>query len=257
MEEISLREEEESMEYRMLMVYAQRTLPKYAQMEKAQCGNGADTSNLKEGQAAAKSALLQKEPKKKKKKNPFKRLIPKCVKPVHDGKEHPYDQNNGESPEEERAQSIARRMQRIIQRIKKQEKESGFRMRRASSVQVDGEDEDELIANIVQILRFAGDELNDQITQHRSLLERIQGLWSYSFFSKVADHFLEDSVPGSGEEQEQQINRIALCVHATTALTQLDNHPMNRLLGFGARYIKDNYSPWINSHGGWLVIQQQ
>ena len=35
-------------------------------------------------------------------------------------------------------------------------------------------------------------------------------------------------------------------------LTTIDNHPMNRVLGFGTKYLKENFSPWIQQHGGWV-----
>ncbi|XP_073477611.1 apoptosis facilitator Bcl-2-like protein 14 [Aquarana catesbeiana] len=258
MEEVPLQEEEEvTMEFRMLMYYAQRSLSesKFLNLQRAVSSQRGQTtiSNGKEEKANGETKKPKSKPKKKRWP---KTLTPACLRPPKSKKKTMNDPlEKAMDPEEERARSIVSQLQRIVQRIKKQEKESGFRMlRRVSSIQQDGEDEDEIIANIVQILRATGDRLNDEITEERTLMEKIKGLWSYSFYKKVTDCFLSEVVPTSDGEEEEQTSKIAMCLHATTALTTLENQPMNKILGFGTRYLQDNYSPWIQSRGGWEKV---
>ncbi|XP_040201313.1 apoptosis facilitator Bcl-2-like protein 14 [Rana temporaria] len=252
MEEIPLQEEEEvTMEYRVLMVYAQRSLSesKYLNLQRAISSQGGQTAigNGKEEKANGETKTPKSKPKKKRWP---KTLTPACLRPPKKTMNDPLEK--AKDPEEERARSIVSQLQRIVQKITKQEKQSGFRMmKRVSSIQHDGDDEDEIIANIVQILRATGDRLNDEITEERTLLEKIKGLWSYNFYKKVTDCFLSEVVPTSDADEEEQTSKIAMCLHATTALTTLENQPMNKILGFGTRYLKDNYSPWIQSRGGW------
>ncbi|CAI9594795.1 unnamed protein product [Staurois parvus] len=251
MDEVPLQEEDEdTMEYRVLMAYAQRSLSKSKFLELQRAVGQTTISNGKEEKANEET----KNPKSKQKKKRWpKTLTPACLRPPKSKKKTMNDSlGKTKDPEEERARSIVRGVQRIVEKIKKQEKENGFRMyRRVSSVQQDGDDEDELIANIVQILRATGDRMNDQIKEERTLMERIRGLWSYNFYKKVTDCFLLEIVPTYDAEEEQQTSKIAMCLHATTALTTLENQPMNKILGFGTRYLKENYSPWIQSRGGW------
>ncbi|XP_068133423.1 apoptosis facilitator Bcl-2-like protein 14 [Hyperolius riggenbachi] len=260
MDEIPLKEEENSMEYRLLMAYAQRALPK-SKFASVQDHMRPRESHKAVSKGTENKAVTNGEvhKKKAKRKNWRKRLTPKCLRsPENESMMASASLRNGEKPVEERARTIASTLHDIVQRIKRAETEDGgFRgFTRMHSVQPDGgSDEDEIIANIVQILRSTGDKLNDQINQEKSLVEKIQDLWSYTFFKKVADSYLSDAIPTSEpEEEEQQTDRIALCVHATAALSTLDNQPMNRVLGFGARYLQENYSPWVQSKGGWENI---
>ncbi|KAM5171213.1 apoptosis facilitator Bcl-2-like protein 14 isoform 1-T2 [Mantella aurantiaca] len=255
MEEVPLQEEDEdTIEYRMFVIYAQRSLSnsKYLALQRAISTQGGHTTTSN-GKDEKTNAEEKKTEKQHKKKGWPKKLTPACLRPqkskrkIVDG-----SLEKVKSPEEEKASNIVSQMQRIVQRKIKQEKKSGYRMvRRVSSIQQDGDDEDEIIANIVQILRAVGDKVNNQITEERTLMEKIKRLWSYDFYKKVTDCFLSETVPISDTEEEQQTTKIALCLHATTALTTLENQPMNKVLGFGARYLRENYSSWIQSRGGW------
>ncbi|XP_072256069.1 apoptosis facilitator Bcl-2-like protein 14 [Pyxicephalus adspersus] len=259
MDEIPLQEEEHSTEYRVLMAYAQRSLSasKFMALQRAISSKGDDTTVSKETEEKANGEAKISDSKHKKKGWPSK-LTPACLRlPKTKKNKVAGVQENAKSPEEERVTRIVSRMQRIVQRIKKQEKEQvegRFRMIcRASSIQHDGDvkDEDEIIASIVEILRNTGDRLNEQMTEEKTLIDRMKEFWSYDFYKKLQDCFLSETVPMSATEEEQQTDRIAMCLHATAALTTLDNQPMNKVLGFGARYLKENYSPWIQSQGGW------
>ncbi|XP_063785330.1 apoptosis facilitator Bcl-2-like protein 14 [Pseudophryne corroboree] len=263
MDEIPLQEEETTMEYRVMMAYAQRTMPasKYHHLlGKTPSGQGAEEVTCNgEGHRVEERTPRQKD----KKKSLRKWLTPQCLRaPSYKrkkGRHAPEDMWNPcavENPDLERTKAIAHRLQDIIQRITKRSREDGgYRcMQRACSVEADGDGDDELIANIVEILRSSGDALNEQLMKEKDISQKLQSSWSYGFFRKLADYYLCDSAPASGSEYQQQTSKIALCIHATTKLTALDNQPMNKVLGFGVRYLQENYTPWIHSQGGWEKV---
>ncbi|XP_018424412.1 PREDICTED: apoptosis facilitator Bcl-2-like protein 14 [Nanorana parkeri] len=258
MDEIPLQEEEEcGMEYRLFMGYAQRSLSasKYLALQRAMPSQGGYTTASNGKEEKGNGEPIKEKNIHKKKKWP-KVLTPACLRPPK-SKEEGKLLKAARNPEEEKAQHIVSALQRIVRKIKAQDKESGFRMiQRSSSIQHDGDDEDEVIANIVQILRTTGDKLNDQMTDERTLMERIKGLWSYDFYKKVTECFLSETVPSNTTEEEEQTSKIALCLHATTALSTLENQPMNKVLGFGIQYLKENYSPWVQSRGGWEKVME-
>ncbi|OCT58190.1 apoptosis facilitator Bcl-2-like protein 14 [Xenopus laevis] len=111
--------------------------------------------------------------------------------------------------------------------------------------------EDRLIRQLVEILKTSGDEINKRITQDPDLMLSMKADMTYSRFKETAERFLHDSVLPWDKEVEEQRRRLALCIHFTSQLSAVDNHPMNRVLGFGVKYLRENFSPWIQSQGGW------
>ncbi|XP_075715897.1 apoptosis facilitator Bcl-2-like protein 14 [Rhinoderma darwinii] len=251
LDEVPLQEED-SLEFRVLMVYAQRgnfqDLRSRTSVEK----KDGVTSNG-EGHAVDSSVQLNKV--KKKKKRLRWRMTPKCLQPPKEKNENLV--RSAGNPDDARARVLVERLRAIVRKVEKPDQEAvGFRsFRRQCSVQHDGDVDDDLIEDIVQFLRTIGDEENKKcIQKQQTLLQRLQACWSYDFFQRLTDNYVSDLVPVSEPEDVQQSSRIALCVHATTKLTALDHHPMNRMCGFGARYLKENYSQWIKDHGGWEKV---
>ncbi|XP_040293103.1 apoptosis facilitator Bcl-2-like protein 14 [Bufo bufo] len=276
LDEVPLQEED-SIEFRVLMVYAQRTLPnnkfqdlmsqtpvkkKEAETSNGEghtVGNGPANSLKKKGKKKKGAATSNGEghkvddgpsatPKKKeKKRSRHWRLFPKCLQPPRDKEEIKF--RSDENPDDTRFREIVQRLKSIVQGLEKQDHESAtFRvLKRLPSIQHDGDGEEDLIKDIVEILRAEGDKMNKEIVQE----QRLQANWSYSFFQKLTEAYVSQMIPASELEDIQQTSKIALCIHATTKLTALDSHPMNRMFGFGARYLKENYSQWIQQQGGW------
>lgn len=54
------------------------------------------------------------------------------------------------------------------------------------------------------------------------------------------------------DEDKIQYTKVAFTLEVATRLTAVDNHPMNLVLGFGSKYLKEHFSPWIQNHGGWV-----
>ena len=75
---------------------------------------------------------------------------------------------------------------------------------------------------------------------------------SYPVFKTITDQFLSGVDTRGESEVKAQGFKAALAIDVMAKLTGIDNHPMNRVLGFGTKYLKENFSPWIQQHGGWV-----
>lgn len=77
---------------------------------------------------------------------------------------------------------------------------------------------------------------------------------SYNFFERIADLFLEGVSAGSTSEPGGQVQcaKVAFTMEIATRLTAVDNHPMNLVLGFGLKYLREHFKPWIQDQGGWV-----
>lgn len=77
---------------------------------------------------------------------------------------------------------------------------------------------------------------------------------SYTFFERITDTFLEDVSADSTNETESQLQcaKVAFTLEVATRLTAVDNHPMNLVMGFGSKYLREHFSPWIRDRGGWV-----
>lgn len=86
------------------------------------------------------------------------------------------------------------------------------------------------------------------------LFSYLQNLVSYNLFEKLASAFILSMVPQGNlrEEDHDQKKKIAWTFEMTSRLSALDLHPMNRTMGFGAKYVHQHFAPWIQQHGGWV-----
>ncbi|XP_056373940.1 apoptosis facilitator Bcl-2-like protein 14 [Hyla sarda] len=254
LDEVPLQEED-SMEFRMLMAYAQRTLPSSTfEQLKSRTPKKKNDGVASNGEGHTDKGNSAAPPKKEKKKRRWK-FTPSCLRPPRE-KTQMMRSHPPESAEEARVGGLAERLKNIVQELERQDQERPeFRvLRREYSIQHDGDSDEDLIHNIVEFLRREGDKINDQIAQKPSFFQGLQSCWSYGFFQRLTETYVEQMVPENVPEDVRQSSKIALCVHATTALTALDSHPMNRMFGFGARYLKENYSQWIKERGGWEQV---
>ncbi|KAK3544832.1 hypothetical protein QTP86_027504 [Hemibagrus guttatus] len=116
-------------------------------------------------------------------------------------------------------------------------------------------DSNDLVEQIVELLREQGDKLNEKIEMDHELRKQLQDSLSYSFFEKLTSSFLMRLSP---EERPttQTIKQaeIAVTFELTSRLNTMDCHPMNRVLGFGAKYLKDYFTPWVNQQGGYVKV---
>ncbi|XP_076860996.1 uncharacterized protein LOC143514090 [Brachyhypopomus gauderio] len=116
-------------------------------------------------------------------------------------------------------------------------------------------DSDDIVEQIVELLREYGDRLNEEIEKDDHLKQKLQAALSYGFFTKLTKAFLRRLSPEElPPAQSQQTTQIALTCEVTRRLNALDCHPMNRVLGFGAKYLQDYFTPWVNSQGGYEEV---
>ncbi|NWX46293.1 B2L14 protein, partial [Steatornis caripensis] len=114
-------------------------------------------------------------------------------------------------------------------------------------------DEEKIIQTIVALLRQAGDQLEEKIEKDRVFYDHFKDMLSYTFFKRITDLFLEDVSADSTSEPEGQVQctKVAFTMEIATRLTAVDNHPMNLVLGFGLKYLREHFKPWIQDQGGW------
>ncbi|XP_065715472.2 apoptosis facilitator Bcl-2-like protein 14 [Patagioenas fasciata] len=118
----------------------------------------------------------------------------------------------------------------------------------------DGKEYDEeMIKTIVSLLRKSGDELEEMIQKDRTFYQRFEEMLSYTFFKSITDLFLKCAVADSPSQTESQVQRekVAFTMEVATRLNAVDNHPMNLVLGFGSKYLREHFKPWIQEQGGW------
>ncbi|NWQ83367.1 B2L14 protein, partial [Columbina picui] len=118
-----------------------------------------------------------------------------------------------------------------------------------------GKDEG-MIQTIVSLLRQSGDELEEMIKKDRTFYQRFEDMLSYTFFKRITDLFLKCAIADSPTQPESQVQcaKVAFTMEVATRLNTVDNHPMNLVLGFGLKYLREHFKPWIQDQGGWVRV---
>ncbi|NXO54363.1 B2L14 protein, partial [Aramus guarauna] len=114
-------------------------------------------------------------------------------------------------------------------------------------------DEEKIIQTIVSLLRQSGDQLEEKIKKDAFFHQCFKGMLSYPFFKRITDTFLEDVSADSTREPggHIQCTKVAFTMEVATRLTAVDSHPMNLVLGFGLKYLREHFKTWIQDQGGW------
>ncbi|NXN75102.1 B2L14 protein, partial [Himantopus himantopus] len=123
----------------------------------------------------------------------------------------------------------------------------------ADETEGDEHDEEKIIQTIVSLLKQSGDQLEEKIKKDRVFYHHFKDMLSYTFFKRITDLFLEDvSAVSTSEPGDQvQCTKVAFTMEVATRLTAVDHHPMNLVLGFGSKYLREHFKPWIQDQGGW------
>uniref|UniRef100_A0A8D0BLU7 BCL2 like 14 n=1 Tax=Salvator merianae TaxID=96440 RepID=A0A8D0BLU7_SALMN len=243
-------------------------------------GKGNEHQDLSPMDEAPSSRKRSQKKKRKRKRSGWKRfLLPSCLrvpaeKDLQKGSERDDAVNSGSCfrseppvlPDLKDDSVIGLVVDRLSQITNNSRSKSpDFRILRSVSVEADGggdnksgdddrkDEEEKIINTIVALLRKSGDELQEKVQKDKTFCQLITELMTYPFFSKIATKFSEETPVVSG--METQIVKVACVAEVTARLTAIDNHPMNMVLGFGTKYLKENFSPWINSHGGWEALE--
>ncbi|XP_066217255.1 apoptosis facilitator Bcl-2-like protein 14 isoform X2 [Saccopteryx leptura] len=126
---------------------------------------------------------------------------------------------------------------------------------RAASARKDKEDQtNQSIAKIVELLKYSGDQMKREMKEDKALMATLQALLNYSLFKTITDQFLR-AIDTRGESEVKVGGfKAALVIDITAKLTTLDKPFVNRVLGYGTKYLKENFSPGIQRHGGWEKV---
>nr|XP_010306818.1 PREDICTED: uncharacterized protein LOC104640225 [Balearica regulorum gibbericeps] len=101
---------------------------------------------------------------------------------------------------------------------------------------------DEAIRRIVALLQSAGDELDRQVKEDARLRMFFKDM-SYSSFKNLADAYVHKEMTASRPDINPQEIQFAFTVHLTAKVAGICNQAVNRIMGFGTRYLEDSFAP--------------
>ncbi|NXI42647.1 B2L14 protein, partial [Galbula dea] len=293
MEEILMVDDErDSIEYKILMAYAQRRLPasKYRKLLQKEAGVQTSSFLIRSqgktdhhrdeygpGRIVYQSGVTRQSKEHPGYDLPFfhdgaeqGNLILSWQGRFHDQAErliafsvsHPPSQS-GETPDVSRiadrlAKLVTSRSQEPPSDVSFEAKFQGPSLEGGNSDSVAGnegkeDDKEEIIQTIVSLLRQSGDELEEKVKKDRAFYQLFTDRLSYNTFKRITDLFLEDVSAVSTRKPGGRVQcmKVALTMEAVTRLSAIDNHPMNLVLGFGLKYLREHFQPWIQDQGGW------
>ncbi|XP_008947711.1 PREDICTED: apoptosis facilitator Bcl-2-like protein 14 [Merops nubicus] len=178
---------------------------------------------------------------------------------------HPPSQSGGPSQSadvdhiaDKLAELVASRSQESPSDVSLETKDEGSFEDQGNSDLTDGgegkeDDIERIIQTIVSLLRQSGDKLEKKMEKDRVLCQYFKNMLSYNFFERITNLFLDDISADSPTEPGGQVQcrKVAFTMEIATRLSAVDNHPMNLVLGFGLKYLREHFRPWIQAQGGW------
>ncbi|XP_068015525.1 uncharacterized protein [Melanerpes formicivorus] len=93
------------------------------------------------------------------------------------------------------------------------------------------------------LLQSAGDELDRQLREDARLRLFFKDL-SYSSFKDLADAYVHREMRASRPDADLQEVQFAFTVHLTAKVAGICNQAVNRIMGFGTRYLEDSFPPY-------------
>ncbi|KAM9845609.1 uncharacterized protein ACBR49_010642 [Aulostomus maculatus] len=120
----------------------------------------------------------------------------------------------------------------------------------------DAEDYDPNVERLIGLLlRDSGDRLNE-MQELQEALRATERLWSYAWYEAFIKTLLrkmglwnaDPEAPGPKTSPKTQI---AVTCEVTSRLSAVDTLPMNRLMGYGAKYLQNHFSTWVKQQGGY------
>lgn len=67
---------------------------------------------------------------------------------------------------------------------------------------------------------------------------------SYSSFKSLADAYVQRELTASGPNASPQEMQFAYTVHLTATVAGICSQAVNRIMGFGSRYLDDSFAPY-------------
>ncbi|XP_027007442.1 apoptosis facilitator Bcl-2-like protein 14 [Tachysurus fulvidraco] len=226
----------DSLEYKLLLRYVQKKIDSHP----------TQSNSVGEVKAATHPQKHHKTQKNKKRK--FLKII-SCIRPEREDEDcvtrpphrQPATAGSSDSDQEE--------VEQIVNKLTKLTDKVHFK---STDIETDGDD---LVEQIVELLREHGDKLNEKIQKDHMLMKQLQDSLSYGFFKKLARSFIHRLSPEElPATQSRKQAEIAITFELTSRLNAMDSHPMNRVLGFGATYLQDYFTPWVNQQGGYEKV---
>ncbi|KAF7649026.1 hypothetical protein LDENG_00148290 [Lucifuga dentata] len=253
---------EDTVEYRILMAYAQKRRPKTD-------SPGTPAKDTPSPQTPAEAEKGVKEEEKKRRKTKRKGgwrcmgSILKCIKPQTE--EEDMNKTNQETgPAENLFRTLEIReddgaegedeMDNVATRLTKIADEVPFV---PPEIEHDGHEGDNVEKLIGLLLRESGDEFHRSVLKDANLTSELFG--NYSFFERLMTTFFRRMGfstfnPDALGPQGSPKTHIALMCEVTSRLSAVDTLPMSRMLDHGARYLQDHYSAWAQQHGGYEKV---
>ncbi|XP_068774291.1 uncharacterized protein [Struthio camelus] len=110
---------------------------------------------------------------------------------------------------------------------------------------------EEAIRKIVALLQSAGDELDKKVKEDARLRMFFKEM-SYSSFKNLADAYVSKEMTASRPNINPEEIQFAFAVHLTAKVAGICNQAVNRIMGFGTRYLEDSFAPLSYSQ----ILQQ-
>ncbi|XP_022604701.1 uncharacterized protein LOC111224480 [Seriola dumerili] len=256
---------EDTVELRIMMAYAKRRQlkkdPKSPKEDDQVVTNGHTHANgpsspQTPAQTETDVTEKKKEKKKMRKSKALKHLrgIFSCVKPqtqdedLQQTTEPPHDvgvrcRGIEEDEEEDKLEDVACQLMKLAREIP-------FT---PPDLETDAPD-DNVEKLIGLLLRESGDRLNEKELKNMAMATEL--FWNYSFFRTLMSALLtrmglRSPNPDSPGPHASPKTQIAVTCEATSRLSAMDTLPANRLLGYGAKYVNEYYSSWVQEQGGY------
>ncbi|XP_010211939.1 PREDICTED: uncharacterized protein LOC104566831 [Tinamus guttatus] len=101
---------------------------------------------------------------------------------------------------------------------------------------------EEAIRRIVALLQSTGDDLDRKVKEDARLRMFFKEM-SYSSFKNLADAYVSTEMTASRPNINPQEIQFAFAVHLTAKVAGICNQAVNRIMGFGTRYLEDSFAP--------------
>ncbi|XP_018427518.1 PREDICTED: bcl-2-like protein 12 [Nanorana parkeri] len=119
----------------------------------------------------------------------------------------------------------------------------------------DGEDKDEVIRKLVDLLQEQAVVINEKIHKDPFLRNALSRM-SYGSFFRLAEVFTsqtEVETSEVGASTSPELTKIAMTMELTRKVAGINSHAVHQLMGYSLQYM-DMFVPWLQKQGGWENI---
>lgn len=108
---------------------------------------------------------------------------------------------------------------------------------------------DDIVQRLAELIKVQGDYIDKKLKESIDLQDL-----NYNMFKKLTSsvqNLVIQTDQAEASEVQIQRQKIALAFEVTSSLSALNIVHQRRLLSFGAQYIEESHSAWVEQHGGW------